>query len=121
MPTPNETIMKESFFKKFLSVVIIGPLLETLISQKWLYQLMSSIVWFRKNKILIVIIGGVIFGLLHSYSLSYIVFNCFTGTLFMLTYIIRIGNKPYFTVAVLHSLINLFGIIIDPIETMIFK
>ncbi len=121
MPTPNETIMKESFFKKFLSVVIIGPLLETLISQKWLYQLMSSIVWFRKNKILIVIIGGVIFGLLHSYSLSYIVFNFFTGTLFMLTYIIRIGNKPYFTVAVLHSLINLFGIIIDPIETMIFK
>jgi|LSQX01.1.fsa_nt_gb hypothetical protein len=120
MATPNETIMKQSFYKQILSVVILAPLLETLIFQKWLYRLLSSISWLKKNKILITAIGASVFGLMHPYSLFYIIYNFFAGTLFMSAYIIRLNRSPYLTVAALHALMNLFSICIDPIEKMIF-
>ena len=39
----------------------------------------------------------------------------------MLAYIVRIEKKPYWIVAVLHGLMNLFSILIDPVEKMIFN
>jgi hypothetical protein len=38
----------------------------------------------------------------------------------MFAYIVKIGKKPYWTVVVLHGLLNLFAILIDPIEKSIF-
>lgn len=120
-PTPNETIMTAGLSRQILEVVILAPLIETLISQKWVYQLLSLIGWLKQNKILIIFLGAVIFGLIHFYSLSYVIYNFFAGALLMFAYIIKIDKKTYWTVVVLHGLMNLFSILIDPIEKTIFN
>lgn len=120
-PTPNETIMSAGLGRQVLEVVILAPLIETLIFQKWVYKLLSIIGWLNQNKFFIVLLSAAVFGLIHFYCLSYIVYNFFIGALLMFTYIIRIENRPYWTVAILHSLMNLFSIIIDPFEKNIIN
>lgn len=119
-PTPNETIMTLGLGKQIFLAVILAPLIETLIFQKWVYQLLSLVGWLKRNKILIIFISAVLFGMIHFYSLSYVIYNFFAGVLLMFAYIVRIDRKPYWTVTVLHGLMNLFSILIDPIEKMIF-
>lgn len=121
LPTPNETIMKAGIGRQILEAVILGPIIETLITQKWLYQLLSLIGWLKRHKIVIIFISAVIFGLLHFFSLSYIVYNFFAGALFMFAYIVKLDKSPYWTVVVLHGLMNLFSILIDPVEKIIFN
>lgn len=120
-PTPNETIMTQGLGKQMFLAVILAPLIETLIFQKWVYQLLSLVGWLKQNKILIIFISAVIFGLIHFYSLSYVIYNFFAGALLMFAYIVRIEKKPYWIVTVLHGLMNLFSILIDPVEKMIFN
>ena len=119
-PTPNETIMKQPIYEQIFWVVIIGPLIETLLSQKLVYKLLSLIKFLKRHKVIIMILGAIAFGVLHFYSLSYIVFATFMGFLLMYAYIVRINKKPYWTVAALHGLANLFAIFVDPIEKIIF-
>lgn len=119
-PTPNETIMTVGLDRQLLEVVILAPLIETLIFQKWFYNLFSLIDWLNRYKIFIILISAVAFGLIHFYSLSYIIYNFFIGALLMFIYIIKINRKPYWTVVILHSLMNLYSIFIDPIEKIIF-
>ena len=120
MPTPNETLMTQPIYEQILLAVIIGPLIETLLSQKLVYKLLSLIKFLKQHKILILILGALFFGILHFYSLSYIVYNVFMGFLFMYAYIVRINKNPYWTVVALHGLTNLFAIFIDPIEKIVF-
>ena len=119
--TPNETIMKQSFFEQILLAVILTPLIETLISQKLAYKLLSLVKFLKQRKTLIMILGAIAFGIIHCYSLSYIVYNTFMGFLFMFAYIVKLHKKPYWTVVTLHGLTNLFAILIDPIEKIFFS
>lgn len=119
--TPNETIMTVRFGRQIFEVVILVPLIETLIFQKWAYQLLSLVGWLKRRKILIILLGATLFGLIHFYSLSYIIYNFFIGALLMFSFIIRIGKTPYLTVVVLHGLMNLFSILIDDVEKIIFN
>jgi membrane protease YdiL (CAAX protease family) len=120
-PTPNETIMTAGLGQQILAIVILAPLIETLIFQKWVYQALSLVGWLKRYKILIIFLSAVIFGLIHFYSLSYVIYNFFTGALLMMAYIIKIDKNPYWTVVLLHGLMNLFSIVIDPIEKTIFN
>jgi membrane protease YdiL (CAAX protease family) len=121
MPTPNETLMKQPLYEQILQAVILGPLIETLICQKLVYKLLSLIKYLKRRKFFIMLIGALIFGLLHFYSLLYIIYNVFTGFLFMYAYIVKLHKKPYWTVVTLHGLMNLFAIFMDPIETIVFS
>ena len=67
--------------------------------------------WQKKKKFMIAIIGGLVFGSLHFYSLSYMVYHFFIGFLYMSAFIIKIDKEPYWTVVVLHGLINLLVIL----------
>jgi len=120
MPTPNDTLMTRPIYIQILVAVIIGPLIETLIFQKWLYKLLSLIKWLKQRKLLIMIIGALVFGAVHIYSLLYIVFAVFMGFLFMFAYVARIGKNPFWTVFVLHALTNLFVILTDSTVRNIF-
>ena len=91
-PTPNETIMTQGLGKQIFLAVILAPLIETLIFQKWVYQLLSLVGWLKRNKILIIFISAVIFGMIHYYSLSYVIYNFFAGALLMFAYIVRIDR-----------------------------
>lgn len=114
--TPNETIMQESILKQLLFVVIIAPIFETLIFQKWLYQLLSLFKVLKRNKIWLILIGAIIFSSIHFYSLSYFIYNVFAGFFLMSAYVLRKGKNPYWIVATLHALMNLFVLLIEPIE-----
>jgi len=120
IPTPNDTLMTRPIYIQILLAVIIGPSIETLIFQKWLYKLLSLVKWLKRRKLLIMIIGALAFGAIHIYSLSYIVFTVFMGFLFMFAYVARIGKNPFRTVFVLHALANLFVILTTPITNEIF-
>ena len=120
-PTPNETIMTAGLGRQILEIVILAPLIETLIFQKWIYRGLSLIGWLKRHKTLIILVSALIFGLIHFYSLSYVFYNFFIGALLMFAYIIRINKKPYWTVVVLHGFMNLFSILIDPLEKTIFN
>jgi membrane protease YdiL (CAAX protease family) len=120
-PTPNETILEQSYFTIILQVMIFGPLIETLICQKGVFTLLSYFKWLKQRKLLIILLSAFIFGFLHFFSLSYIIFNFFIGVLFMYTYIVMQGKHAYWAVVLLHSLINLFAVLSEPIEKIIFK
>ena len=75
----------------------------------------------KTTKVFNCLFGGLIFGLIHFYSLSYVIYNFFVGALLMFAYIVRINKSPYWTVVVLHGLMNLFSIFIDPVEKIIFN
>jgi hypothetical protein len=118
--TPNETLMTQSYLTQILEAVIIGPLIETFIFQKVAYTCFSYIKWMKQHKMMIVLFGAIIFGIVHCFSLSYIIYNMFTGCLLMFAYIIKLHKNPYWFVVILHGLMNLFAIFIDPVEKYIF-
>jgi hypothetical protein len=64
VPTPNETLMTQSYFEQIMGAVIIGPLIETFIFQKGTYKLFSLIKWLKQHKMLIVLLGAIIFGVM---------------------------------------------------------
>ena len=111
MLTPNDTIMKQPLYLQISLAVILSPLLETLVTQEWLYKLLTMASRLKKKKFMIAIIGGLVFGSLHFYSLSYMVYHFFIGFLYMSAFIIKIDKEPYWTVVVLHGLINLLVIL----------
>lgn len=120
MPTPNETLMILPLYRQILEAVVLGPLLETLSCQHWMYLLLSLNGWFNRHKVAIILLGALIFGILHFFSISYIIYTFFMGLLFMSAYILRLNKNPYWTVAVIHALTNLFAILIDPVEKSVF-
>lgn len=110
--SPNAFVAENNLYVTILMVVILGPLIETFFFQKLLFILLNQIKWFSKNKLAIIIIGALLFGLLHFFSLSYIVFNIFAGIFLMFTYIIRSGKMPYLTTFALHALNNITALAI---------
>ena len=110
---PEDDFIERDYFNIFrvFSVVVIAPLLETLIFQSLAYRFISRINFFRKHKVWIIIVSALIFGIVHSYSISYMVFGFIVGCVFMYAYILRIGKKPYWTVVAIHLLLNLSAIL----------
>jgi membrane protease YdiL (CAAX protease family) len=89
-----------------LQVTVLGPLIETLLCQKGIYFLLSQSKWLRKHKFYIVLIGGVLFGLLHFFSLSYIIVTMIMGIFFMYAYVIKRHKGGYWIVVLLHAFVN---------------
>lgn len=110
--SPNLLINENDIFQVVFQVVFIGPLIETFFSQKLLFSFLNLNKWLRINKYAIILIGSLSFGLIHFFSLSYIIFNSFVGGYLMFVYIIRIKNKPYITVFTLHALNNFTTVIL---------
>lgn len=102
-----------SIFMKIFTAVIMAPLLETLIFQKWFYRLLSKIKYFRNNVCWIIIISGILFGLSHCYSAHYMIITTAIGFLLMYAYILRIDKHPYWTVAAIHALSNFIIFCLD--------
>ena len=99
-----------------LQVLILGPLIETLIFQKGCYLLLSQSKWLRKHKHYIILIGGVIFGLVHFFSLSYIIVTTINGFFFMYAVVIRNNRGGYWLAVLLHALVNGLGLFLSYFE-----
>ena len=112
---PEDDFIERDYFNIFrvFSVVVIAPLIETLIFQSLAYRFISRINFFRKHKVWIIIVSALLFGIAHSYSISYMVFGFIIGCVFMYAYMLRIGKKSYWTVVAIHSLCNLSSILLS--------
>jgi membrane protease YdiL (CAAX protease family) len=77
-----------------------------LLFQKGIYFLLSQSKWLRKHKFYIVFIGGALFGLIHFFSLSYIIVTMINGLFFMYAYVIKRHKGGYWIVVLLHALVN---------------
>ena len=110
-PTPDEQDM--GFEMLLIFSVVFAPALETLFFQFIPFWLLSRIRWMRKNPIWIVLIPSLLFGISHNYTIHYMICAFIAGMVFMYVYIIRSEKQPFFTVAIIHALSNLFAVVMN--------
>jgi hypothetical protein len=93
----------------FISPIILAPIFETFLGQYLPYYLLKKVKYFNKRSYLILIIASLFFGLIHFYSLFYIVYAFLLGLVLMYGYMVRIkyDNKTFLLIAICHSLLNL--------------
>src|ERR1039458_310464 len=58
-------------------MVIVGPIVETLVLQHWVFKILEKINWGKNKYLWIMVISSILFGLTHDYSLKYIIFAIF--------------------------------------------
>jgi hypothetical protein len=108
---PNSTIKKiqENIYLYFLTLVIITPLIETTIFQWLPLKLYKHFQKTKKYEYIFLLITGLIFGIVHSYSVGYQIALTFTGLILMiLSMYYSENNKNYFfPIYLIHLLNNL--------------
>lgn len=93
-----------------IDTLIFAPIVETALFQTLIFKLTK---WLHFNNITIVLISAICFGLIHDYSLLYIISTFFIGSILMYTYILRseYNNKPYWSMTLAHSTVNAFALL----------
>lgn len=101
-----------SIVLKILIIGIIAPLLETLLLQSIPIRL--TLYFKPDGRLTAILISAIIFGLLHYYSIFYIIYGFLGGLLFATVYMICKDKRnhvyAYFIVVLLHSIWNTIGI-----------
>lgn len=99
-----------------ISSVFIAPIIETFLGQSLPYFLLYKIKFIRERNYIIVLISALFFGLIHFYSLFYVIYGIIVGSIFIYGYMARIqtDKKTFILIAISHSLLNL-GILIKNI------
>ena len=98
-----------------LLAVVIVPILETLLHQYFIYEILIRYPFFKNRKYLIFLISAILFGLLHFYSLAYIVWAFFMGIYFIICFdFFRYSNRnAYWLTCLLHGIRNSIALLID--------
>ncbi len=114
-PESTEGPKFDSSKADFLLVVILAPIIETLILQSWLIKKILKNT--NNSKLAAFMVSAIVFGLLHNYSVPYIMKGTLAGMIYALLYL-TIANKkrdplPY--VVLTHSLNNLIAFILQAI------
>jgi membrane protease YdiL (CAAX protease family) len=114
-PESTEGPKFDSSKADFLLVVILAPIIETLVIQSWLIKKVLKNT--NNSKLAAFIVSATVFGLLHNYSVPYILKGTLAGMIYALLYLTTANKKrdplPY--VVLTHSLNNLIGFIIQAI------
>ncbi len=102
----------------FIIAVVIAPLMETLIFQYGIIKIFTYL--NPKTKYIAVFISAVLFALSHWFSWVYILFAFMFGIFLGFLYLTseKRGFKPYWIIAAVHCLYNLFVTFIDFITTV---
>lgn len=110
-------------FDVFVSSVIIGPIIETLIFQIllikgfYIFLYIFLVDKITENKIMIyaIILSSLVFGGMHYYSNMYILMMFILGLFFGMIYYYSKRKKiyPFLPIAIIHSLYNLTVILFD--------
>ncbi|NFA58953.1 CPBP family intramembrane metalloprotease [Clostridium sporogenes] len=103
----------------FIRAVIIAPLYETLIYQMGVIKLFSLSKKIKNNKLLLIFISAVFFGLSHFYSMLYIFSGFISGILLAYSFIVYEYREKsgFYVTAIIHSLINLEAFIFEIFKT----
>lgn len=89
--------------------LILAPLIETLVFQKFIFHLLNRIPFFQKHPGAIVLLSALIFALFHCYNILYIAFAFLLGCLLMYIYLFFLpqNTKAFFSVAIIHFMHNI--------------
>lgn len=105
-------MIPDTLLMKILLVVILGPIIETFLSQTLPFHFLSLFKFMKRNKWLMILISGAIFGSVHVFSLQHIIFATVIGFFLMATYIIRSKKGDSFLCTfVLHAFFNLVAML----------
>jgi uncharacterized protein len=104
---------EKSFVFIYIVPLIFAPVFETFLGQALPYYLLKKVSFISQKSSLILIASAIIFGLLHFYSLFYMIYAFLIGLVLMYAYMVRVKNhkNAFLLVAICHALLNL-GIII---------
>jgi hypothetical protein len=93
----------------FISPIIIAPIFETFLGQYLPYYLLNKVKYLNERSYLILLASALFFGLLHLYSLFYILYAFILGLIFMYGYMIRIktDKNAFILIAISHSILNI--------------
>ena len=102
----------ENLFEKFIIIVVIAPLIETLIFNYFLQKVLSK---FIKNTFYLIFISSLIFAFAHCHSIIYIFFGFFGGLILNLFYFLNKKDRSikyaFWMTFLLHALVNLTSFI----------
>ena len=96
----------------FLSALLLAPIFETLIFQHAYFLLIRRLK--IKWNIIVIFVSAAIFGLMHYYSIGYIVFATSIGFVLMVAYLVFAyrGENAFWSVTLLHAARNSMSLII---------
>lgn len=106
-----ENIKNSSAIIEFISAVAIAPLIETLIFQTSIFYLLGKIKFFRDRKWLIILVSAIAFGMVHTYSVLYVLYGFLIGLILAYAYQVSYDrpNSPFKTITCVHALRNLIA------------
>lgn len=115
------SMSKASLIAEFILLLLITPLVETLIFQYAIIKISRKINILKNNNLIIILISAVIFGLEHSYSLSYIIYATIMGIFLAYSFVIYEKKEvsPFWVVCAIHSLRNFTSFSLIHIEKII--
>jgi hypothetical protein len=107
----------ESTSIAFFKGIIFAPLIETFFFQFVLFKILDNIKYLNGRLIFKIIIASLLFGLIHYYSIYYIILSFLTGI--TLNYIYTLPVKKsisnFAIVCIIHSLYNLLTFLVNVI------
>jgi len=114
-PDPNQAgpnFRSMGVVGQFIIASVVAPIIETALNQAlpiYLLRKYTRLRWFA-----IIVIPSAIFGLMHFYSIQYIVYAFLVGLVLTYSYAVRRynGGHPFTLVALIHALRNTISIII---------
>jgi uncharacterized protein len=97
----------------WFSIIILGPIVETLIYQHGIFRIINAIPQTRKKHVLYILISASVFGLMHWYDFNYIVFAFTGGVIFAYVYYFyhKSTLKAVGTTILIHSVRNLTALL----------
>lgn len=92
----------------FVLILIIAPILETYFSQHLVFKIMQHWSVTKKKYGIYIILSSLIFGVLHTYSASYVVYAFTVGLILSYTYYFYCKNPgiAFWSTALIHFLRN---------------
>lgn len=88
--------------------IVLAPILETLLNQHLPFWLLQKLSWTRNKYGLYIFASAIAFGLLHTYSLRYMIFAFSIGLILGYTYLFysKTPKIAFWSTTLIHSLRN---------------
>ncbi|MEP7109171.1 MAG: CPBP family intramembrane glutamic endopeptidase [Ferruginibacter sp.] len=105
--------------KYWLLIITIVPVIETFLFQYGIFKICNRIQATKRNNGLIILISAFIFGLMHTYSIGYMIFGFSMGI--VLAYVFYFYShhprKAFWTTSLIHALRNLTALLFTFLDT----
>jgi membrane protease YdiL (CAAX protease family) len=110
----NESITKElvefpNIYVAFGTIVLFAPPVETYLSQYLFFKNLTG----RVPQWAIILLSALVFGLLHTYSIGYVLYAIPSGILLSLSYALRLRSNPFVCTTLIHAVYNLIGFVVN--------